>query len=136
MARDPGDRDRPSWMAVDAEPGTRPGIPRAGRPAPHPGAHGERPPQQRSGTPAQGEGVVLRTTPVYGTGQPTRGLSGVLRRAAYRLPEHRTGRWLVLLAADRLEVLGRRAAEAAWLVPAAAGILAGYALVSRGLARR
>jgi hypothetical protein len=58
------------------------------------------------------------------------------RRAAYRIPEHRASRWGLLLAADRLDVLERRARGAAWLVPALAAGAIGYALVARALARR
>jgi hypothetical protein len=43
-------------------------------------------------------------TPVFGTAQPPRGPSGVLRRAAYRIPEHRALHWLLLVVADRVDV--------------------------------
>jgi hypothetical protein len=111
-------------------------VPRRRIPAPDPGAHGVPPDAQRRGMPAQGRGVVSRTTPVYGTGQPVHGVAGAMRRAAYRVPEHRAGRWLLLLAADRVEVLGRRARDAAWLLPVAAGLAAGYVATSRAIGRR
>jgi hypothetical protein len=136
MARTPGARDKPSWIAVDASPSVRPGVPRRRVPVPDPGAHGVPPGAQRRGTPAQGGGAGARATPVYGTGQPVHGLSGAIRRAAYRVPEHRAGRWLLLLAADRVEVLGCRAREAAWLLPVAAGLAAGYVATSRAMGRR
>jgi hypothetical protein len=47
-----------------------------------------------------------------------RGLSGLVRRAAYRVPEHRTARWALLLAGDRLDVLEHRLGRDLWLVPA------------------
>jgi hypothetical protein len=136
MAWTPGARDKANWMAVDASPSVRPGVPRQRIPMPDPGAHGVPPDAQRRGLPAQGGGVVARTTAVYGTGQPVHGVTGAIRRAAYRVPEHRVGRWLLLLAADRVEVLGRRAREAAWLVPVAAALAAGFFATSRAMGRR
>src|SRR5690606_24051434 len=55
---------------------------------------------------------LKRLTPVYGTAQPPRGVSGVLRRIAYRIPEHRARHWLLLLFADRVDVLEGRLGEA------------------------
>jgi len=126
--------DRPIGRAVDAAPATRPGVPRE-RNAPDPGAWWERPEQQR------GVGLLYRqglraATPVFGTAQPPRGLSGAVRRAAYRIPEHRSARWALLLAGDRIDVLEHRLARSLWLVPAALGLAAGYAAVTRALARR
>ena len=73
---------------------------------------------------------------MFGTAEPLRGVSGAMRRAAYRLPEHRTARWMLLLAGDRVDVLEHRLARGLWLVPAAAGLVLGYALTCRSLARR
>jgi hypothetical protein len=50
-------------------------------------------------------------TPVYGTAQPPRGASGFLRRAAYRIPEHRARRWMLLMLADRVDVMEHRVPE-------------------------
>lgn len=47
-------------------------------------------------------------TPVFGTAQPLHGLSGVLRRGAYRIPEYRARHWMLLMAADRVDVLEDR----------------------------
>src|SRR5690606_6810186 len=47
-------------------------------------------------------------TPVFGTAQPPHGVSGALRRAAYRLPERRARHWLLLLLADRVDMLEDR----------------------------
>jgi len=35
---------------------------------------------------------------------PPRGLSGLVRRAAYRVPDHRPRHWMLLLLADRIDV--------------------------------
>src|SRR5215203_1921793 len=45
-----------------------------------------------------------RLTAVFGTSAPPRGLSGVMRNWAYRFSEGRVRRWLILLAADRVDV--------------------------------
>lgn len=47
-------------------------------------------------------------TPVFGTAQPLRGPSGVVRHLAYRVPEHYARHWMLLMAADRLDVLEAR----------------------------
>jgi hypothetical protein len=136
MPTRPGEGDRVTAVAVDAERSARPGVPRERRAAIDPGAHGAAPEPQRRGMPAQGYRAARRSAAVYGTAQPLHGLSGALRSAAYRVPEHRTSRWMLLLAGDRLEVLERRLARGLWLVPAAAGLVVGYAAVCRALARR
>jgi hypothetical protein len=73
---------------------------------------------------------------VFGTARPPRGLSGAVRSLAYRIPQHRASRWLLLLAGDRLDVLESRLARNLWIVPAALGLAAGYALVARASQRR
>ncbi|TQK10846.1 hypothetical protein [Herbaspirillum sp. SJZ107] len=44
-------------------------------------------------------------TPIFGTAQPPSGLSGVIRRAAFRWAENDLRHWLLLLAADRVNVV-------------------------------
>jgi hypothetical protein len=54
---------------------------------------------------------VLRSTEhnrrpaVYGTSTPPSGLSGVIRRQAFKKSESKWGHWLMLLAADRINVV-------------------------------
>lgn len=121
---------------VDAAPGRRPGVPMEAEPS-----------QEYAVEPQWGgpEHLVRKggagLTPVYGTAQPPRGLSGQLRRAAYEIPEHEARHWLLLLAADRLDVLEHRLGRAATMpvrhpvVFVAAGLVAG-ALVGGALSRR
>ncbi|HEX9051824.1 MAG TPA: hypothetical protein VF841_14940 [Anaeromyxobacter sp.] len=136
MDRDGSDgRGGMPWSAPDAVPGVRPGVPRTHRPAADPGAHWDRPEQQR-GTPLLGRSGLREATPVFGTAQPARGLSGLVRRAAYRVPEHRAGRWALLLLGDRIDVIEQRVARGWWLLPAAAAFALGYALVARAADRR
>lgn len=40
----------------------------------------------------------------FGTRLPPRGLSGMMRRAAFRRSENDVGHWLMLIAADRVDV--------------------------------
>jgi len=44
-------------------------------------------------------------TPIFGTAQPPSGLSGMIRRVAYRWSENDMRHWLLLLAADRVNVV-------------------------------
>jgi hypothetical protein len=72
---------------------------------------------------------VHSMTPVFGTAQPLRGLSGLLRRIAYSTGETRARHWMMLLLADRVDVLEHRVArlvKLAALLPvgAAAAVLA------------
>ena len=132
MERETTRAGTPVGKGSDAAREARPGVPRASPAAPAPGAHWVRPEQQR-GVASLARSGLRAATPVFGTAQPARGLSGVVRRAAYRVPEHRAGRWALLLLADRIDVLERRAA---CLLPAAAALGLGYAIVSRALDRR
>jgi hypothetical protein len=44
-------------------------------------------------------------TPLFGTAQPPKWLSGAIRRLAYKLPENDLRHWLMLLAADRVNMV-------------------------------
>jgi hypothetical protein len=44
-------------------------------------------------------------TPIFGTSTPPRGLSGMIRRFAYKLTENDIRHWLLLLFADRVNVV-------------------------------
>jgi ferritin-like metal-binding protein YciE len=95
----------------DQAPENRPGVPMEAEPRRDPGAHGETPPRQQSGEEHLRRAGLDEMTPVYGTAQPPGGASGILRRLAYRIPEHEARRWLLLLLADRVDVLEHRAPE-------------------------
>jgi hypothetical protein len=119
---------------ADASSADRPGIPKeVDPPRPVGAAHWQEP--ERQGDP----GYILKRqgleqlTPVFGTSVPPRGLSGFMRRAAYRIAEHRAGHWLVLMAADRVDVIEDRARRAAPILLSLAfgGGLLAYAFGSR-----
>jgi hypothetical protein len=76
---------------------------------------------------------IVRPTPVFGTAQPPRGVSGALRRRAYTIPEHHARHWVMLILADRVDVvetwLGEHAPAAT--VTAVAGTVVLVAWLSR-----
>jgi hypothetical protein len=90
--------------AADADPTSRPGVPMYNRA----GSSAEivRPPleQQQADVEVLIGRDIGQLTPVFGTCQPPRGLSGLMRRAGYKIPEHKAGRWMTLLLADRVDV--------------------------------
>jgi hypothetical protein len=100
----------PGWGA-DLDPADRPSVPRERFDLPPTGAHWDLPEQQRETHPRERSIEHARLTPVFGTASPLRGLSGVLRRRAYAYGEARAAHWLILLAADRVDVAETRVAE-------------------------
>ena len=111
---------------IDATRDRRPGVPMETIP-PHPvgAAHWREPERQAD------PGWVLKReslpelTPVFGTSIPPRGISGAMRRAAYRIPDHHTSHWLVLLLADRVDALEHGSMR--W-VPASLALAVGGAI--------
>ena len=95
---------------VDSDPRRRPGVPMLpARPAPYPTVAGK-PLEQQVAEQEILAGVEARInvggdlTPVFGTSCPPKGLSGVIRRAAYTIPEHKGGRWMLLMLGDRVDI--------------------------------
>lgn len=94
----------PGWGA-DLDPADRPAVPKERMPPRLEGVHWTEPPRQ----PATVE--VLRSTehqympPVFGTSVPPRGISGRIRRRAFRHSENDLRHWLMLLFADRVDVI-------------------------------
>ena len=88
---------------ADLPPENRPGVPMEKSP-PQPLAHGEH-----------------SLPPVSSSLLPPRGLSGLFRRKAYRVPGHKPAHWMLLLIADRIDVMEFRLRRLLpWLlVPAA-----------------
>jgi hypothetical protein len=96
-------------VGVDGRREDRPGVPKEQSP-PHPmgNPHWTEPAHQTSGIVAV-HGVMRPVTPVYGTAIPPSGVSGVVRRLAYRIPDYRASRWMLLILADRIDVLEHNA---------------------------
>ncbi len=107
-ARDQAHPQTPT--AADKNPSDRPGVPQETLPEPLPNAHWLVPEQQISaGTPLVGHG--RHVTSVYSNATPPRAISGLIRRWAYRVPDYRPRRWLMLMLADRIDVLESNPAQ-------------------------
>jgi hypothetical protein len=95
----------PGWGA-DLDPADRPSVPRERFDPDLSGAHWEFPERQPERLPRERSIEHAMLTPAFGTAQPTRGLSGAIRRFAYaRYGEGRAAHWLLLIAADRVDVV-------------------------------
>lgn len=146
-------RESAAVHTIDA-PADRPGVPMEAEPTAAPGAHWAEPTRQPGAEHALHRVELERATPVFGTAQPLHGLSGVLRARAYAIPEHFARHWLMLLVADRVDVVEDRVGSAmaaplerAGMVegarrlrsnplPFAAGLAAGAWIVGRVYRRR
>lgn len=69
------------------------------------GAHWHFPERQPERWPRERSPEHMMLTPVFGTACPPRGISGAIRRYAYTLGEGKASHWLLLMAADRVDVL-------------------------------
>lgn len=107
LGQEPLESGRAENYAVDAPP-DRPGVPMEVEPG-----HTARSRRPEPATQAGAEEHLRRVeldypTPVVGTGQPPHGLSGFLRRKAYGVPERFVRHWMMLLLADRVDVVEHR----------------------------
>jgi hypothetical protein len=122
--------------AADADPTVRPGVPiykPAGTSAPITRPSLE---QQQTKVPVLVGVDVGRLTNVFGTCQPPHGLSGLIRRVAYRIPEHKAGRWMLLLFGDRVDVWESRLTRRPLLLGGALAVGIGAFLQLRRARRR
>jgi hypothetical protein len=98
----------PGWGA-DLDPKDRPSVPQERFDPDRTGARWEFPERQPETGPRERSIEHKFLTPVFGTTYPPKGLSGVMRRHAYRAySEGRAAHWLLLLAADRVDVVESR----------------------------
>lgn len=128
------------WGA-DLDPADRPAVPMERTPPRLDGLHWEQPEPQPRRIEVLHSIERPGLTPVFGTSVPPSGLSGVIRRLAFRHSENDLRHWLMLLAADRVNVVeglvddarqsqwGKRLSHPAVLVGVAA--LAGVWLARR-----
>jgi hypothetical protein len=94
----------PGWGA-DLDPADRPSYPKLRFDPELSGAHWEFPDRQPEKWPRERSIEHQMLPPVFGTSTPPRGLSGVIRKFAYaRYSEGRAAHWLLLMAADRVDV--------------------------------
>jgi hypothetical protein len=97
----------PGWGA-DADRTLRPSVPRE-RFDLVTGAHWDFPDRQPETTPRERSIEHGMLPPVFGTSVPLKGLSGAIRRYSYaKFSEGRAAHWLLLLAADRVDVVESR----------------------------
>jgi hypothetical protein len=95
----------PGW-GVDANPKNDPTYPMRDRS--HEDKRGmswKRPPQQRETVEILQSIERNNLTAVFGTSTPPSGVSGVIRRQAFRYSESEWAHWLMLMAADRVNVV-------------------------------
>ncbi|HEX2080298.1 MAG TPA: hypothetical protein VHG08_21530 [Longimicrobium sp.] len=85
-------RDRPAVPMEDFDPGAT-------------NAHWHVPERQPERWPREMSPEHGMLPPVFGTACPPRGVSGAIRRYAYTLSEGRSSHWLLLMLADRIDVL-------------------------------
>lgn len=100
-----GDRYREirGWGA-DLDPANRPGVPRA-RPSDITTPRGRVPERQVPRTKIYVSIEHPDITPVFGTAVPPRLVSGLIRDAAFRFSEGRIAHWMLLLLADRVNIV-------------------------------
>jgi hypothetical protein len=103
---------KPYGWGADGPMNKRPGVPMERiPPSPVPGAHG-RIERQSPTTQKRKKLETPKLTPVFGTVQPPSGVSGLIRLFAYRIPQHKARRWMLLIAADKVDVFGYRLQKA------------------------
>ena len=105
----------PGW-GVDLDPKDRPSYPKEDVTRAT-GAHWDFPERQVQHWPREKSPEHKFVTPVFGTACPPKGLSGMIRKYAYRLSEGRATHWLLLIAADRIDVMESRVQGVAELHP-------------------
>jgi hypothetical protein len=96
----------PGW-GVDLDPNDRSAFPKEIYTR-DTGAHWDFPERQPELWPREKSPEHKWVTPVFGTACPPKGLSGALRRYAYKFGEGRARHWLILIAADRIDVVESR----------------------------
>jgi hypothetical protein len=101
----------PGW-GVDLDPAVRPAVPKERYNPGGTGAHWDIPEEQVPREPRERSPEHLRLTPVFGTGCPPRGVAGALRWRAYGYSEGRAVHWLLLMLADRVDVVETRLRDA------------------------
>jgi hypothetical protein len=93
---------------VDLDPAQRPAVPKEHYNPGGTGAHWEFPERQVERWPREKTPEHKFLTPVFGTSCPPKGLSGAIRRYAYTFSEGRLAHWLLLMGADRVDVMESR----------------------------
>lgn len=95
--------DIPGWGA-DLDPANRPAVPMERTPPRLHNVHWDEPAPQPRHVTVFHSNERPGMTPVFGTSVPPSGLSGKMRALAFRYSENDMRHWLILLAADRVNV--------------------------------
>jgi hypothetical protein len=130
----------PGWGA-DADPENDPTYPYRDRSRDDgPGMNWQRPPQQQSDVEILRSIEHNRTPAVFGTSTPPSGISGMIRRLAFRWSESNWLHWLLLMGADRINVVEGIAQDLGRAkipnIPAEMGIRSEWAHNKKGLATK
>jgi len=94
----------PGWGA-DLNRSDRPAYPKERIPARLTGVHWDQPEQQRQTVEILVSNERPGITPIFGTSTPPSGVSGMARRFAFKFSENDVRHWLILLFADRVNVV-------------------------------
>lgn len=92
------------WGA-DLDHANRPAYPRERKPNRLEGVHWQEPERQAKTVEVLCSNERPAITPLFGTTVPPSGVSGAMRRFAFRYSENDLRHWLVLLAADRVNMI-------------------------------
>jgi hypothetical protein len=92
------------WGA-DLDHANRPAYPMERMPARPIGVHWEQPEQQVQTVKVFQSNERPNMTPIFGTTVPPKGFSGILRAAGFKFTENDIRHWLLLLFADRVNVV-------------------------------
>jgi hypothetical protein len=92
------------WGA-DLDHANRPAYPMVRMPARLDGAHSHPPAQQRQSVEILQSIERPSITPLFGTPNPPSGLSGMVRRLAFKYTENDLRHWMLLLFADRVNMV-------------------------------
>lgn len=129
----------PGWGS-DLDPSARPGVPMDK--APDIGVEALYPDieQQVPRVKIHKSTEHARLTPVFGTSCPPRGLSGLIRDYAYKMSEGRISHWLLLMLADRVNVVEDFATDLAHFrvpnIPKEMGLKAEWKYNRQGVIRK
>lgn len=90
---------------VDLDHKNRPAYPKERTPPRLEGVHWDQPAQQPMDVEVFHSTERAGLTPIFGTSVPPSGLSGMIRRAAFKYSENDMRHWLMLLFADRVNMV-------------------------------
>jgi hypothetical protein len=97
--------ERIAGWGADLDKSKRPAVPKEHRPPRNVNVSWTEPEYQEQSVRVYHSIERPRMTPVFGSPCPPKGLSGKIRELAFRYSESNTNHWLLLLFADRINVI-------------------------------